>query len=68
MSGGCRGEIGARPPRLSFSPPEALTVGKLMVSGRITSGITRKTVFITFRLGLSTPDSAPSCQRGGGDT
>lgn len=36
------------------------TVGKLMVRGRMTKGITLSTVFIALRLGLSTPDSAPS--------
>lgn len=31
-----------------------------MVRGRMTKGITLSTVFIALRLGLSTPDSAPS--------
>lgn len=39
---------------------ESLTVGKLMVIGKMINGIILKTVFIAFRLGLSTPDSAPN--------
>lgn len=39
---------------------DGLTVGKLMVRGRMIKGIILKTVFMARRLGLSTPDSAPS--------
>lgn len=37
-----------------------LTVGKLMVMGRMMKGMILKTVFMVRRLGLSIPDSAPS--------
>lgn len=39
-----------------------LTVGKLMVSGRMMKGMTLNTVFMARRLGLSIPDSAPNCR------
>ena len=42
---------------------ESLTVGKDMVTGRITSGITRKNIFMVCMFGLDTPDSAPSCAK-----
>ncbi len=38
-------------------------MGKLIVIGRITKGMILKTVFMAFRLGLSTPDSAPNCKK-----
>lgn len=37
-----------------------LTVGKLMVRGRMIKGMTLNTVFMARRLGLSIPDSAPN--------
>lgn len=37
-----------------------LTVGKLIVRGRMIKGMTLNTVFIARRLGLSIPDSAPN--------
>lgn len=40
-----------------------LTVGKLMVMGRMMKGIILNTVFMVRRLGLSIPDSAPSWNR-----
>lgn len=39
---------------------DRLTVGKLMVRGRMTRGMILNTVFMARRLGLSKPDSAPN--------
>lgn len=39
-----------------------LTVGKLMVRGRMIKGMTLNIVFMVRRLGLSKPDSAPNCR------
>lgn len=39
-----------------------LTVGKLIVRGRMIKGMTLNTVFMARRLGLSIPDSAPNCR------
>lgn len=39
---------------------DSLTVGKLMVRGKMTKGMILNTVFMARRLGLSIPDSAPS--------
>lgn len=44
-------------------PDTELTVGKLMVKGRMIKGMTLNTVFMARRLGLSTPDSAPSWRK-----
>lgn len=42
---------------------DRLTVGKLMVRGRMMKGMILNTVFMARRLGLSIPDSAPNYKR-----
>lgn len=46
---------------------DSLTVGKLMVRGKMTKGMILNTVFMARRLGLSIPDSAPSWGKKDGD-
>lgn len=41
-----------------------LTMGKLIVRGRMIKGMILNTVFMVRRLGLSIPDSAPNCREG----